>query len=142
MLVDAVEELAKFHAPVAAMALADHFATGDIERRGKQRGGAIAEVVGTALGLAGPHRQDRLHPIELLDLRLLVGAQDQGPLRRIEIKPYNIAHLLHQLRIVGKFEGFGTMRTQAESAPDPAYRHPADTAALGHLAGASVSSTP
>src|SRR5215471_10226050 len=71
-LVDAVEEFAKFHTPVPAMTLADYFAGGDVEC-GKQRCGAIAEViVGTALSLAGPHRQNRLHAIERLDLGLLV----------------------------------------------------------------------
>jgi hypothetical protein len=41
----------------------------------------VAKVVmGAALGLAGPHGQDRLHPIEGLDRGLLVGAQDQGSL--------------------------------------------------------------
>src|SRR5713226_10302994 len=99
-------------------------------------------IVGAALDLAWSHRQNRLHAIERLDLRLLVRAQNQSAVRRVEIEPHNIAHLLHQLRIGREFEGFAAMRTQPESAPDPAYRHPANSRPLGHLAGCSNGSRP
>src|SRR5713226_6380735 len=77
------------------MTLADDCAGFHVEC-GEQRGGAIAKIVrGAALSLAGPHRQNRLHAIERLNLRLLVRAQHQRPVRRVEIEPHNIAHLLH-----------------------------------------------
>src|SRR5713226_3544115 len=95
-------------------------------------------IVGAALDLAWSHRQNRLHAIERLNLRLLVRAQHQSAVRRVEIEPHNIAHLLHQVRIGREFEGFAAMRTQPESAPDPAYRHPANSRPLGHLAGAPM----
>jgi hypothetical protein len=50
-------------------------------------------VVGAPLGLSWPHRQQRLCPVERLDLRLLVDAQHDRPIRRIEIKADDVAHL-------------------------------------------------
>src|SRR5713101_8331964 len=132
--VNAVKELAKFQAPMTTVTLTNYAAGFHIER-GEQRGGAVAKVVrGAALDLAGPHRQDRLHPIEGLDLGLLVGAQDQGSLRWIKIKPDNVTHLLHQLRIGREFEAFAAMRAQAKGTPDAAHRgavRPANLPAAG-----------
>jgi len=51
-------------------------------------------IVGAALDLVWSHRQNRLHASERVDLRLLVGAQHQSPVPRVEIESHNIAHLL------------------------------------------------
>src|SRR5258707_13484661 len=96
-LVNGVKELAKFQAPMTPMTLADDCAGFHVEC-GEQRGGAIAKIVrGAALSLAGPHRQNRLHAIERLDLRLLVRAQNQSAVRRVVTEPPKIPHLFHPL---------------------------------------------
>src|SRR3954452_1991114 len=71
--VNAIQKLAELSRTVSAMQFADDFATGDIQGR-EQRGGAVALVIiGAPLDLARPHGQNRLCPIEGLDLTLLVG---------------------------------------------------------------------
>ena len=71
---------------VARVALGEDLAAGDLEGR-VERGGAVAAVVvGAALGKARAQGQDRLGAIEGLDLGLLVHAQDQGPLGRVEVE--------------------------------------------------------
>jgi hypothetical protein len=79
--------------------------------RGEQRQRAMALVVVAApFGLSGPHRQQRLRPVERLDLALLVDAQHYGAIRRIEVEPDDIAHLLYKQRIARQLEGLAAMR--------------------------------
>ena len=75
-------------------------------------------VVGAPLGLAGPHRQQRLGAVQRLDLALLVDAQHHRAIRRIEIEPDDVAHLLHEQRIGRELEGLDAMRLQPEGLPD------------------------
>ncbi|OBP89868.1 hypothetical protein BAE40_13165 [Mesorhizobium loti] len=68
--VDLLEEVRKLGCPVPLVAFANHNAGRHIERR-EQRGGAVSDrAMGPALRHARHHRQDRLLPIECLDLAL------------------------------------------------------------------------
>ena len=61
--------------------------TGGDLKRGVQAGGAVAlVVVGHPLRLARLHRQRRLGAIQCLDLRLLIHAQHQRALRRVQVQ--------------------------------------------------------
>src|SRR6201987_4045360 len=81
---DGVEKLAKLLRPMATEAPADDFTDLDIQR-GEQGQRAMALIVmGSPLGLAGPHWQQRLCPVERLDLGFLVDAQHHGAIWRIE----------------------------------------------------------
>jgi hypothetical protein len=92
-LFDRVEELTELDRAVALVAAANDPSGGDVER-GKQRGGAVADIVVAApLGLSRPHRQQGLGTVQRLDLRLLVDAQHQGVLGRGQIEPDDIAPL-------------------------------------------------
>ena len=75
-------------------------------------------VVGAALGLAGPHRQQRLGAVQRLDLALFVDAEHHGAIRRVEIEPDDVGHLLHEQRVGRKLEGLDAMRLQPEGPPD------------------------
>ena len=102
--VDGLKKAAKLKRPMAAMELADHRASLIVER-GKQIGGAVAQVVGSApLSLARTHRQHRLAAVEGLDLGLFINAQHHRPFGRVEIKPYDVAQLLDEQGIFGKLE--------------------------------------
>jgi hypothetical protein len=50
-------------------------------------------VVGLALGYTGHDRQDRRGPIQGLDLRLLVDAEKNGFLRRMQVQSDDVADL-------------------------------------------------
>ena len=88
--------------PVPRRALADDHA-GQHVQRGEQGGGAVAlVVVGHRLAPPLDHRQRCLGAVERLHGGLLIGAQDDRLLRRIQIKPDDIDQLVLELRIVGQ----------------------------------------
>ena len=75
-------------------------------------------VVGAPLDLSRSHGQQRLGPVQRLDLALLVDAQNQGALRRGQIKPDDVAHLVDKQWVGGKLEGLGAMRLKVERLPN------------------------
>ena len=118
--------------------LADHLPGGDVER-GVEVGGAVADVVMAApLGHPGHQRQHRRRPVERLDLRLLVDAQHDRRLGRVEIEPDDVAHLVDELRIRGKLERLRLVRLQPEGSPDPADRRLAHPGRRSHRPGRPV----
>ncbi len=79
---DLPEEGKELLGAVTPAALPDHRPGGDVER-GEERCRAVADVVaGSPLGRPRRHWQDRLRPVQSLDLRLLVDAQDDRAVRR------------------------------------------------------------
>ena len=87
---DSIEKLAELQGPVAAVALANHL-TGPGVQSGEEGRGAVAHVImGAPLGLARTQGQKRPGAVQGLDLGLLVHAQDQRPVRRVEVEPHNI----------------------------------------------------
>ena len=61
-------------------------------------------VVGTPLGLAGSHRQQRLSTVQRLNLALLVHAEDQSVIGWVQVQPHDVAHFLelaHELGLGG-----------------------------------------
>src|SRR5262245_14732086 len=125
-----VEELAELPRTVARHAFADHrsglhvrIGVGRRDQRGKQRGSPVTLVVVRApLDLAGAHRQQRLRAVERLDLALLVYAQHERALRRIEVEPDDIAYLLDELWVGRELERLDAMRLQRERLPDAMHR--------------------
>ena len=90
---DGVQELAELHRPVALVAAANHLAGLGVQR-GKEGYRAVAQVVmGAPFRLPRAQGQQRTGAIQSLDLGLLVHAQHQRPLRRVQVQTHNIAHL-------------------------------------------------
>ena len=117
---DRTQEHEEFSAAMAPMQLAVDFSGGDVQGS-EQRSGAIAFViVRTALGYAGGQRQNRLSPVQCLNLALLVHTQHHGLGGRIEIQTDDITRLGNELRIGRQLEGFLTMGQQAKCTPDSA----------------------
>ena len=75
-------------------------------------------VMAAPLDLARPHRQQWLAAVERLDLGLFIDAQHQGSVRRVDVEPDNVAHLVDKQRVGRQPEGLDAMRLQAEGAPD------------------------
>ena len=92
-------------------------------KRGVEAGGARAlVVVGRALGRAGQHRQDRRGAVERLDLGLLVDAEHDGALGRVEVEADDVADLGDELRVLGELPRLLAVRLQPERLPDPVHR--------------------
>ena len=104
------------------MALAMHLAGRHVQRREQRRGSVPNVVVCAAFGLPGTHRQQRLRALQRLNLRFFVDAQDNGMLRRIQMQPDDVTHLVDEERIFGELERLAAMRLKAEGAPDAHHR--------------------
>ena len=135
---DGVEEAAELLGAVARETASDDGAGGHVES-GEQRGRAVAPVVvRAALHLAGAQGQERLGAVERLDLALLVDAQNQRAVRRIEIQPDDVPHLLDEHRIAGELKGLDPMRLQREGLPDAMDGGGREAGRLGHRAQAPM----
>lgn len=75
--------------------------------------------MGAPFGDARRHGQHRLLAIQGLDLRLLIHAKHDRPVRRRHVKTDDVLHLVDKERIRGELECLGTMRLQAKRGPDP-----------------------
>ena len=97
-------------------------------QRGEQGGGAVALVVmGHRLTPALDHRQRCLGAVEGLHRGLLIGAQHDRLLRRIQVQPDDIDQLLLEARIVGQLERLDQVRFEAPRRPHllhSRFRHP------------------
>ena len=115
---DLVEELAKLGGAVAGEAFADHLARRNVERR-EERDRAVAGIVVAApCGLTGAYRQHGLAAIERLNLGLLIHTQNDGALRRRDVKADDIAHFGHEVRIGRELERLHPVRLEPEGPPD------------------------
>ncbi len=128
--IDELQELQPLLMAMPILALPDEGAIGHIERR-KERRGAVADVVmGHRAGAPFLERQAGLRAVQRLDLALLVAAEDERVLGRIQIQPDHILELFGKARIVGDFEGARQMRLEPVRTPDAADRAVAQVQAL------------
>ncbi len=89
---------------LTALALRQHRAGGHIQG-GEQGRGAVTHVIeGHPLDITQSHRQYRLGALQRLDLTLLIHAQHDGMVGRVEVELDNVAYLLDEERVVGELE--------------------------------------
>lgn len=115
---DVAQELQELLVAMPALALGEDLALSDVQRR-EQRGRPVSDVVvRDPLDIAQPEREDRLRAIEGLDLTLLVDAQHDRVIRRVEIEPDDIAHLLDKERVGGQLEMLLAVGLEPKGRPD------------------------
>jgi hypothetical protein len=68
-----------------------------------------------SLHLARAHGQQRLRPIQRLDLTLLVHTEHQGPVRRIQVQSDDVPDFLDEQWIPRQFERLSTMGCSANA---------------------------
>lgn len=131
-LLDLAEEAQEFLVPVARLALGDHLASGHVQGS-EQGGGAMADVVmGDALDVPQTHGQERLSPVEILNLRLLVNAEHHRLVGRIQVQADDVADLLVKEGICRQLEVLLPVRLDREGL------QPAVNGGLGDASGSSV----
>jgi hypothetical protein len=91
--VDDIEEADELLMAMALHALADDLAFEHIEGSEQGRGAVTLVIVGHRAGATLLHRQAGLGAVERLDLALLINRQHDGVVRRIDIKPDDVAQL-------------------------------------------------
>ena len=110
----------------------DHHAGQHVQRR-EQGGGAVAlVVVSHRLPAALRHRQRRLRAVKRLHRGLLVGAQHDRVLRRVQIQTHDIDEFLLELRVVGHLERVDLVRFEAQLLPYPMHGALRDPGNPGH----------
>lgn len=118
VLIEVAKELEKLLMAVAGLALADHLAGGDLERR-EEGGGAVADVImGDALDITQPHGEQRLGAIQGLNLAFFIHAQHQRVLGRVQIEADDVSDFFDKEGIVGELEVALAMGLKAEGVPD------------------------
>src|SRR5215472_10785701 len=75
-----------------------------------------------SLGLSWTHRQDRLGPIQRLNLALLIDTKHQSLFGWRHVEPNDVPHLFDKQRVRRKLEGFDAVRLQTECLPNPVNR--------------------
>src|SRR5665647_2465589 len=125
------QEALELDRAMAGVRRADHLAGGGVERREQAAGAVALIVVGSARRRAG---QQRLAAIERLDLALLVDAERDGALRRVEVQADDVAHLLDEQRILGELRVRDAVGLQAEGPPDARDRRLREAAGGRHPA--------
>ena len=68
---------------------------------------------------SGQDRQGRGGAVQRLDLGLLIHAQHQRPLRRVQVEPDDVTDLGDELRIGRQLPGLLQVRLEPERPPDP-----------------------
>ena len=129
--VDVLEEAQKLLVAVARPALGQDSAGGDVQ--GGEEGGAMADVaVRDALDVAEPQGQEGLGALQGLALALLVDAQDQSMVGRIQIETDDVADLLDEEGIGGELEVLLPMGLEVEGGPEALDRGLLDPGGFGH----------
>src|SRR6266545_4889147 len=126
------EKLDIFLMSMTRHTLADDGAVQHIEG-GKQGCRAVSFVVmGHGAATTFFHGQPRLRSLQSLNLTLLIHAQDQGFIGRIQVQAHYIVKLFDELFISGKLEGPVSMWLQPIGVPDPLDRGRTDAMQLRH----------
>ena len=85
------------------------------------------------------HRKARLSPVERLNLRFFVHAQNQRSIRRIEIQAYDIRELFDKLFVPRELEIANAVRLQTVAVPNPSHGHVTDPKLFCHRPTTPVS---
>jgi hypothetical protein len=126
-------------AGVTGCGLTDNLARLGVEG-GIEREGSASDVLETvALCPTRRHGQDRIPPVESLNGRLLVQAEYDRVLRRVEVEPNHVSSLGLEVGIVGSHVAFEAMRLEPRPSPYPGHSHVRDTQMAGKLAAAPMS---
>ena len=98
---DVAQEPEELLVAMVGLTLGEHATGGEIQR-GKQRRRPVPDVVmGDALDVAQPQGKERLGAFQGLDLALLVDAQHQRLVRRMEVEADDVPDLLGEERVGG-----------------------------------------
>ena len=131
-VVDDAQEFPPLLMAMPVVAHGDNFALQRIEGGEQHRGAVALVVVGHGAAAALLHRQSWLGAVQSLNLALLIGAQNDGVLGRIQIKANDVFRLLDKRRVVAELEGSHAMRFQSVGAPDATHTGLADAGCPRH----------
>lgn len=136
--IDMLQEVEVVLMAVSLLALGEDIARSDIERSKKRQGPVADIVMSYSHNITQSHGQNRLRPVQGLNLTFFVDTEDQGVLRRGQVQPDDIPDLLYEKGIEEDFEMPLSMRLQAKGLPDPLDGRCRHGGFLGHRADRPV----
>ena len=138
-LIDLAQETEELLVPVPRFALSQNLSAGHVQSGEERRRPVALVIVSHSFHIPKPQRQHGLRTLEGLALALLVGAEHQRVLRRIQVKPHHVAQLLDEERIGRELEALGPMRLKAKELEVAVNAGLGDAALGGRLPYAPVS---
>ena len=136
--IEMFQKAQEFLVAMARLALGDDPAVDDVQCR-EERGSAVTIViVSHSLDITEPHWQHWLGALQGLHLALLIHAQYQRVVRRIKIKPNDVADLFDEERVGGELKALAPMWLQAEQREVARDRALGDASMRRHAAHAPV----
>src|SRR3954466_6744599 len=117
--IDVVEEAQELLMTMAPVAMADGDSARYIPGRKQERHPMPLVIVRLSCRYAWGEWQYRLRAVQRLHLTLFIDAQHDRMIWRIHIQAHDVPHLLHKLRVFGKFKVLYPMRLQSKCTPDP-----------------------
>src|SRR4030042_1101447 len=126
------QEFEKLLMSMPSETLPDDFTLSQFERRKERRGAVALVVMGHGSTTAFFQRQTRLRTIQRLNLTLLVHAEHQGFLWRIQIKSHHVDQFLQKPGITRQLERLYSVRLKTVTLPDAVDRCLAYAMLFGH----------
>ena len=132
LALDLLEKPQPFHVRVPRLGAREDLAVQIVQRR-EQGDRAVADViVRPGANVADAQRQARLRPLQGLALALLVAAQHQSFVWRIQIQANHIPELALELRVLAQLERAPQVRFEVVLPPDAVDAVVRDPDGLGH----------
>lgn len=116
--VELAQELQELLVSVTRLTLADDLSIENIERREQRRSAVTDIVVGMRPASPLDEGQTWLGAVQSLNLALLVHAENDSSVRRVEIDADNVRKFLDEVFVLGEFEGPAQMRLKSMEIPD------------------------
>src|SRR5439155_1507008 len=115
---DPLKQAQKLLMAMAWHAVAQHLTAQYVQGREQSRGSMAGVIVRLPLGDSRTEGQNRLGTVQGLDLALLIHAQHQSFLRRIQVQADNVVQLVKEPGIGAQLEALYAMRLQTMRLPD------------------------
>src|SRR5882672_10475112 len=135
---DDIQKPAELHRAMSLVELADDTAGFQVQSGKQGRGPVALRVVRATLQLPRLHGQQRLSPVQRLNLALFVDTEYQRVIWRVDIQAGDVAYLFDQQRVRRQLECIRTVRLQSEGAPNAADGHPAESGGFRQSSGAPM----
>jgi hypothetical protein len=117
LLIQPSQEFQKLLMPMALVTLSDYLAWEHFQGGEQSRCAIAFVVVSHRAATALLQRQAGWGAVQRLDLGLLIHAQNDRLLRRIQVQPHYIGQLLQEARVAGELESLDAMRLEIMTPP-------------------------
>jgi hypothetical protein len=131
---DVFQKVEIFLMPMTLFALGKDLARSDVQSREEGQGPVADIVVSDPLHVAQSHGQNRLSPVQDLNLAFLIDTENHGIFRGVQIEADDVSDFFDEKGVGGDLKVALPVRLQAEGLPDSLDRRSRNGGFLGHRA--------